>query len=275
MKLIINQHQEKITISVLQMKPVIGQYKENIEYVHMASKIAASQNTDLLILPELWSTGYDLTSLEISANNYQDIHQEIQAICDEYCISVAGTYVRRENGQFFNTMAMHSANILPSYYDKIHLFGLTGENKVFSQGKNPTIVNFKGWRIGLSICYDLRFPELFRLYRSAKVDMVIISAAWPLTRLSHWQILCQSRAIENQVYIAACNQIGCGVDSFFAGHSMVIDPLGEIITNANDRENGLVSAQCDLAIVAQVREQMPVYNDINAHLVDQLAGKLE
>ena len=145
-------------------------------------------------------------------------------------------------------------------YTKIHLFQLMEEHRYLAAGDQLAIVDTKWGRFGLAICYDLRFPELFRSYALSGVKAVLLVAEWPHPRLAHWQILLRARAIENQMYIIACNRAGVSKDAHFCGHSCVINPWGEIVAEAEEHEELLVT-EIDMDKVDQVRAKIPVFAD--------------
>ena len=123
-------------------------------------------------------------------------------------------------------------------YRKMHLFGLFDEDQYLAPGQSPLVLDLPWGTTGLAICYDLRFPEIFRRYAiKENAKMVIISAEWPLARLAHWRALLIARAIENQCFIVACNAAGEAGDTVMAGHSMIIDPWGQIVVEAGEPPN--------------------------------------
>ena len=154
-----------------------------------------------------------------------------------------------------NTTGEHVAT-----YSKLHLFRLMAEEKFLTAGEGPTIVETPWGKMGLAICYDLRFPELFRWYALNGVSAVIIPAEWPHPRLMHWRTLLRARAIENQMFIIACNRVGSKGNDRFFGHSAIVDPWGETIIEGGESEM-LLTATVDLASVEAVRKKIPVFAD--------------
>jgi predicted amidohydrolase len=145
-------------------------------------------------------------------------------------------------------------------YRKIHCFGLMAEDRYLAAGQHLTTAETPWGGVGLAICYDLRFPEMFRAYALAGVDMVYLPSAWPHPRLAHWRTLLRARAIENQMYLVAANQVGSDGVHDFCGHSAIIDPWGEIVLEAGETEV-LLTATIETERVAEVRQQMPVFKD--------------
>ena len=134
------------------------------------------------------------------------------------------------------------------------------EHKYLSPGHHPTIVDTSWGKMGLAICYDLRFPELFRVYALAGAKIVFLPAEWPHPRLNHWQILLRARAIENQMYVVACNRVGTSKDTHFCGHSCIIDPWGEVVAEIGE-DDGILTAEIGINKVDEVRSSIPIFAD--------------
>jgi predicted amidohydrolase len=145
-------------------------------------------------------------------------------------------------------------------YRKIHLFTLFDEDKWLQPGSAPLMMDLPWGTTALAICYDLRFPELFRHYAANGTKMIVVPAEWPLVRLEHWRALLVARAIENQCYIVATNTAGEIGDTVFAGHSMIVDPWGKIVIEGGE-DPMLLTAEIDLDMVDEVRAQIPVMRD--------------
>ena len=224
---------------------------------------AAEQGSDIIIFPELWSTGYDLENAGAYATlTDRGIFAEMSSLAGEYSIHLSGSCLSLlESGQFGNTAVFFdpSGKTLGEY-TKIHLFRLMDEHKYLSAGDRLTIVDTLWGNAGLAICYDLRFPELFRSYALAGARIVFLLAEWPHPRLAHWQILLRARAIENQIYVVACNRVGSSKDTRFCGHSCIIDPWGEIVIEAGENEE-VLTAKIDMSKVDQAKARIPVFAD--------------
>jgi predicted amidohydrolase len=145
-------------------------------------------------------------------------------------------------------------------YSKIHLFRLMQEEKYLTAGNQPVCVDLPFGRAGLAICYDLRFPELFRGYALAGADLVFLPSEWPRPRLSHWQTLVRARAIENQIFMVAVNRVGRDTANEFFGHSLVVDPWGEILTEGGEGEE-LITVEIDPLKVQEARRKIPILQD--------------
>ena len=161
-----------------------------------------------------------------------------------------------------NCASWHAADgEMLAVYRKIHLFRLFDEHKWLGEGETPVALELPWGTTGLAICYDLRFPELFRRYAVADgAKLIILCAEWPAVRVEHWRSLLIARAIENQCFVAATNACGETGGTLFGGHSMIIDPWGAVIAEAGENE-GLVTAAFDLADVDAARQAIPVFED--------------
>ena len=252
-----------LSISLGQMNIALGQVEDNFATAERMIAAAAQAESDLVILPELWTTGYDLEN----ATDYADERNSgsfarLSALAEEYRIAIYGSVLERANGAVMNCAALHAADgRMCGSYRKIHLFRLFDEHKWLGEGETPVALDLPWGVTGLSICYDLRFPELFRRYAvSDNARLILICAEWPLVRVQHWRTLLIARAIENQCFVVATNACGETGGTAFGGHSMVIDPWGQVIVEGGEDED-LLSAVIDLEEVDRVRRKIPVFED--------------
>ena len=229
----------KLSISLGQMQIKLARVEDNLAAAEGLIGEAAASNADLVVLPELWSTGYDLEN----AGDYADelgagMFAQLSETARLNSIAVFGSLLERRGGQIMNCATYHDANgSLGAVYRKIHLFRLFDEHKWLGEGETPATLAFPWGAAGLSICYDLRFPELFRRYAVAQgAKLMLLCAEWPLIRVEHWRTLLIARAIENQCFVVATNSCGETGGTVFAGHSMIIDPWGQVIVEAGEDE---------------------------------------
>lgn len=253
----------KISISLGQMDVVRGQVETNKTAVSTMVAEAARRGSRLIVLPELWPTGYDLQRAAAYATGVDEgLFVEVSALARQHGVAIVGSQLcLLDEGTIGNTAVYfdEKGGNLGSYH-KIHLFGAMGEDSTLSAGSSLTLVE-TGWgKVGLSICYDLRFPELFRAYALAGAQAVIVTAEWPRPRLAHWRTLLRARAIENQMFVIACNRVGTTGSTEFFGHSCILDPCGEVIAEAGEQAD-LISATLDMAQVTAVRASMPIFDD--------------
>ncbi|MCT2589047.1 carbon-nitrogen family hydrolase [Streptomyces sp. N2-109] len=234
-----------------------------------ASLVRDQAGADLVVLPELWTVGAfafdDFPAVaEPVAPDGPTTAAMAGAARDAGVWLHAGSVVERApGGELFNTSLVFSPDgALAALYRKIHRFGFDrGEAALMSAGTEPATVAFPAGKLGLATCYDLRFPELFRALVDAGAQALVVPAGWPARRAEHWSLLARARAVESQCYMLACCTAGSHADVPQAGRSAVIDPWGEVVAEAPDAEERVVSAEIDLGQVAEVRESFPVLKD--------------
>lgn len=254
---------KELFISLVQLDISTGDPRLNREKVKKMIEKAALSTPDMIVLPEMWNTGYSLKNLGEICD--RDGHPSIDMVEDlartHTTNIVAGSVSDMRKGKVYNTCyVVDRKGSRVGEYSKIHLFRLMGEDKHFTGGSTPGLFELEGVTCGVAICYDLRFPELIRglALRGAKV--VFIPAQWPHPRKEHWITLIRARAIENQVYIVGVNRVGKSGSSHFFGSSMVVNPWGEVVVQAGDKE-GVINAKVDVKMVDEVRERIPVFRD--------------
>ncbi len=250
-------------ISLAQMDISLGKPDENLAKARSMTARAAEGSSDVIVFPELWSTGYDLeNATEHSTPMDKGVFADMSSLAREYNIHVTGSCLSLLGpGRYGNTAVFldpHGRMI--GEYTKVHLFRLMDEHHYLTAGDHLTIVETAWGKAGLGICYDLRFPEMFRAYALAHAGVIFLPAEWPRARLAHWQILLRARAIENQMYMVACNRVGVSKDIHFSGHSYVVDPWGQVVVEAGEDEE-LLTAEIELDKVDQARCQIPVLAD--------------
>lgn len=245
------------------MDVALGKPTLNRARVARLAAEAAAQGAGLLVLPELWSTGYDLAHAARHATGLDaGMFAAMAELARTHGIDIVGSCLARaDNGRFTNTaLYVDAAGRRLGTYSKVHLFRLMGEDQYLTAGNRLTRADAEWGRAGLAICYDLRFPELFRRHALAGATAVLLPAEWPHPRLAHWQTLLRGRAIENQMFMIACNRVGTSQGTTFCGHSCIIDPWGEVVVEAGEEEVLLV-AEIDLERVTAVRSQIPIFRD--------------
>lgn len=195
-------------------------------------------SVDLILLPEMFSTGFCMEATEIADRNEETLHW-MKGLASSKKSAVCGSASVFENGNFYNRFYFVKPDGTFEYYDKRHLFSYSGEDTVYSPGKERVIVEYKGWRILLQVCYDLRFPVFSR--NNDDYDAVIYVANWPETRIDAWTTLLKARAIENQSYVFGLNRIGTdGNNLNYPESSYCFFADGSIIS---ETENHFVSAE--------------------------------
>lgn len=252
----------KLNITLAQMHIVLGNTQKNIEAMEKTAAEAARRGSHLLVLPELWSTGYALEQAnELASTLNTGLLAHVSSVAVGNKISVVGSLLEKRGVTVANSAPFFAPNgKMMGIYRKLHLFGLMEEDKYLDPGEAPLWMDLPWGRTALAICYDLRFPELFRRYALDDVVMTIIPAEWPLERVEHWRSLLIARAIENQMYVVAANAAGQIGDTVFAGHSMIVDPWGKVVVEAGE-DPMLLTAEIDLDLVDTTRKRIPVFQD--------------
>ncbi len=216
--------------------------------------------TDLIILPEMFNTGFSMDPARLSEPPDSDTFIWMKVASRKGNFGVCGSYMVRESGKFFNRWVFVSPESDFWCYDKRHLFSLGKEDKFFSAGKSRMVFTFRDVRISPFICYDLRFPVWSR--NRNDYDLAIYSANWPESRSEVWDTLLKARAIENQCYVAGSNIIGTDGEGLkYNGDSLIIGPRGEIISSGKTKEECIISADLSISELSDFRKKFPVFSD--------------
>lgn len=222
---------------------------------------------DLMVLPELWHVGaFDIDGARENAQAIDGpLVEALAALAGEHKIWLHGGSIaeRAVDGSFYNTSLMFAPDgELVASYRKIHLFGFDGgETTLMSGGDELVVVDTPLGPTGLATCYDLRFPEMFRALVAGGATAILVSSGWPTPRIEHWDVLTRARAIENQAWVLACNEVGNQPGISLGGHSVAIDPRGVVIAQAGEAEEVLL-VEVDPDEAVRWREQFPALRDI-------------
>jgi omega-amidase len=250
-------------ISLAQIDIRFGDPAANLETATRMTEEAKRRGSDLILLPELWSTAYDLTHAADHASSLTSgLFAAISALAQRTGMTILGsTLSRMSENKFGNTLTVFAPDgTRLAEYSKTHLFRLMNEHQYLTAGEQAVTVDFPWGRAGLAICYDLRFPELFRGYALAGAEMIFLPAEWPHPRLAHWQTLVRARAIEDQLFMFACNRVGRDASNEFFGHSLAVDPWGEVLAEGGEGEE-LITLTVDLSTVREARRKIPILQD--------------
>ena len=252
----------KTRIALAQIHIVFGNPEANLAAAEAMILAASDSDATWIQLPELWSSGYDLTRLSAISEANTAILSHLQQVSTAQNIWISGSYAVAAGNSYANRyITLSPDNTDYPGYDKLHLFGLMKEDRHFSQGAAPIIQPLPFGKTGLSICYDLRFPELYRHYSAHSALLLANCAEWPAARVEHWRALSTARAIENQAWFAGVNAVGKTGKETFAGRSRVLTPWGEIAAEASPSEPELVVAEIDTAEADEIRRQYPFLQD--------------
>lgn len=231
----------------------------------MLEKIDACRGSQLIIMPEIWKTGYfnfDRYEAESESLNGETVTLIAAKARELQAYIMTGSFVEKDQGKLFNTsVLLNPRGEIIASYRKIHLFGYgSEETRVLTPGSQVVTVGTEYGTFGLATCYDLRFPELFRKMLDQGVDFFLIASAWPYPRLDHWRMLNQVRALENECYLISANCAGINRGKQYLGHSAIVDPWGVIIAGAGDEE-AIITAEVDVSEVRRVRSVFPPVRD--------------
>lgn len=251
-----------LTVSLAQINVKDGDPRKNWAIIQEWTTEAARRGSDLVVFPELWDNGYALDKAkEIASNLAGGLFAQVSALSRSENIHILGSMLEKRGVGVYNSAAVFSPRSgVMGAYRKIHLFEMMNEGQYLNPGEAPLSVDLPWGTTAIAICYDLRFPELFRRYATEGTKVLVLPAQWPSVRINHWRTLIQARAIENQYFMVACNRVGEYNGNTFNGHSMIVDPWGELVAEAGDSETMLtVKINTDLA--DQVRTKMPILQD--------------
>jgi omega-amidase len=254
-----------LNICLLQMDIAMGEPDRNYQKlsIMLENAMQAECKPDVIVFPEMWNTGYALEEIQQLADaDGERTKRFISQFSQEHQVNIiAGSIAEKKGDEVQNTVyVFNRQGELTAHYSKIHLFRLMEEEKYLTSGAQIGKIEIEDVSAGVMICYDIRFPELARTLALDGAKILFVPAEWPHPRLHHWRILLMARAIENQMFVVACNRVGVSGKAEFFGHSMIIDPWGEVIAEGGEQEE-IVTAALQLSDVDHVRHKIPVFED--------------
>jgi len=243
---------------------------ENLRTAAARIAEAAEDGAELVVLPEMFSTGFSMKAAQTAEPRGGPIERFCGDLAKRHGIHLLGTKAARFQGQPQNAALLFAPDgKLIAYQGKIHPFTFAGEHEHFTAADELSVTPIGPFRLATAICYDLRFPELFRALALGGADLIVVPANWPKARMTAWTQLLIARAIENQCYVVGVNRVGRGGGLDYEGRSAVIDPLGEVLATAVGSEQ-LVTADLDADHLADVRERFPFLPDARQDLFPSL-----
>jgi predicted amidohydrolase len=226
-----------------------------------------NQPTDIILLPEMFTTGFTMNAEKTAETMNGKTMQWLALKASILKVMMIGSFIVKEKNQYFNRLVLMRPNCSFEYYDKRHLFGMAGEDKIFSAGKERLVIDYKGWKICPMVCYDLRFPVWAR--NKNDYDLLIYIANWPAPRIMHWQTLLKARAIENQSFTVGLNRIGTDENGlYYSGNSTVIMPDGMTIFES-EHEEKVIRIKLSKSYLEKTRTNLPFLQDSDTFSISE------
>lgn len=252
---------KELIAGCFQMEVLPGDVEGNLNKVERILPQLRDAGVQLAVFPEMWSGGFMYSVLREMAENTPKVLEQLRAWAVQYRMVLVGSLPEAEGDKVFNTSYVLDTNgEVAGEYRKMHLFSLTGEPDYFGRGQVPLVCDTRAGRLGVAICYDLRFPELLRRLALDGAEILCLSALWPAVRVDHWSLLLRSRAIENQLFVIGCN--GCGIEgnTQYGGASAIISPKGKLLAESGEREE-IIIARLDFSEMVDFRSHLPCFSD--------------
>jgi omega-amidase len=245
-------------VALYQMDVLWLQPAENLKNIQTVCA-QISGKADILILPEMFATGYVLDTDLLSIEWQKEIIKGLMELCFDFQLIISGSITYFHEGKWFNKMITIDSSGLIHEYDKIHLFSPAGEDKNYTKGDKISVWTVGEWKVLPLICYDLRFPDISFIQEMP--DIIIYAANWPESRIHHWDALLKARAIENQCYVIGVNRVGTDENGYvYPGHSAVYDYEGKQIFNAENIEICTITTLLKTDLISY-RQKLPFYKD--------------
>lgn len=251
-------------VALIQMDIALGDVAANRAKAMAMLAEGVGRGAELLVLPEMWTTGYALEEIHnLAEPPGGPTLAMLRGFARERGVAVvAGSLAESGGGRVYNTAyAIGPDGEVAARYRKIHLIGLMAEDRYLSPGEARCTFDLGFGPAGLIICYDLRFTELPRALALEGCRTLFVPAEWPASRGRHWTALNIARAIENQMFVIAVNRVGRDAANLFCGHSLIVDPWGEVVAEGTGEAEEVIVADVDFAAVEEIRKRMPVFND--------------
>lgn len=255
---------QNLRVTLVQANQVWEDKQANFE--NYERLLSGTSQTDLIVLPEMFQTGFSMNSEALAEEmaNSESI-QWLQFQAGKHQAAFYTSLIISENGKYFNRGVFVFPTGEIQHYDKRHRFAMAGEDQFFSAGDKEKIVDYKGWKINLQICYDLRFPENVRnreINGAGKYDLILYVANWPERRIAHWSALLPARAIENQSYVIGVNRVGTDATGLnYDGESAVFDPMGEKNSNLSKNQESIQQNELSSQKLEEIRLKLPFLKD--------------
>lgn len=261
-----NDSSDEFLAACVQFDVRPGDVAANVAAMRAGVEEAVAGGARLCVLPELWATSFLSTFEDSVLAEAAAAEAELRELSATQGLVIVGSNVEPVGDQVFNTANVYQRGSCLGSYRKIHLFSPNVEHRLHAAGERPLVVETEHGRLGVLICYDLRFPELARYYFHRGVELLAVPGQWPEARAQHWRTLLRARAIENEMFVLGCNRTGqepslkSGEPMAFPGDGRIVDPTGEVLA-AGSGEAGAVIASIERRKVRTVRRILPVGRD--------------
>lgn len=254
---------EQLKITLFQAYLFWENTDKNLQNISLKLSNNLREKTDLIVLPEMFNTGFTMNAeAHAEAMDGKTVSWMLE-MAAKYQAVFTGSLIIKEDDKYYNRLIWARPDGSYEYYDKKHLFGMGGEDKIYSAGNKQLIVELNGWKIFPAICYDLRFPVWLR-NTDARYDLLLIVASWPESRAHHWRTLLPARAVENQCFVVALNRVGYdGREVYYSGDSTCLNPQGNVVYYKRDEED-LYTFTINKQDIEQTRRLMPFLKDADS-----------
>lgn len=255
---------QDLKIALVQANQIWEDKEANLQ--HFSALLENTKGVDLILLPEMFHTGFSMQATMLAEKMENSLGIDwIKNLAKTKQSAIYTSLIIEENGRYYNRGVFITPNGSVTIYDKRKTFGLAGEDKVYTAGTSETIVEYKGWKLQLQICYDLRFPEIVRnrieTIGSPAFDAILYVANWPQRRNLHWKTLLVARAIENQCYVVGVNRVGTDKNELtYTGDSMCVDALGDFMS-CNPEQEEVKIVTLSMTHLTATREALPFLKD--------------
>ena len=257
-----------MNIKILQHDITWANPKENVK--HLNALIDSQKGADLYVLTEMFSTGFATQPEGIAEPEGCETLEWMKQKAKECHAAIAGSIAIEKDGNYYNRFYFVKPDGEVTQYNKRHLFTYGGEHKRFTRGEERVIVEWRGVRFLLLVCYDLRFPVWSR--NRGDYDAILYVANWPTPRVEAWSALLRARAIENQCYVAGVNRVGTDPNCEYCGGSAIISPYGKTLAACEDGKECIASSELDMQELEAFREKFPVLSDADGFTLNITAS---
>ena len=259
----------KIKAAAVQFNLQLGDVDANIASALKGIERAAAAGAQIAVLPEMWSSGYDYRHLAELAERTPEVIERLCAVSETSGMVLVGSLPEKQGDRLYNMATVIDNGTVKGVYRKLHMFSTMGEDRFLSPGDATLVVDTTVGRVGVAICYDLRFPELFRKMALDGAELICVPAEWPKPRQEHWRTLLRARAIENQLFIVAANCCGIQGKLDFFGMSLLISARGEVLAESGETDT-VLNATFDRQEMTTYREQIRCFADRRPEIYGKL-----